>query len=328
MVVDFATKFVRDENVLDILSQIKNQQEEWIEEAKRQLAGQIVLTTYNNRTYRVDDIIFNATNQTPATYMFRQGNNDINLVTYYKQRWNIDLLHHSSPLISCLPTARDRRAGKFDPIILIPELCLMTGLTDKMRNDRKFMTSISEYSRLDPQTRCQRLNALIRKINSDPAVQNDLAEWGTSYDPNLIKLTGRLLPQEKIQMKGVESSYQQPTGDFSKELRSKNLFQTPNIQYWAIFVAQKDAQLVNEFSETMQRVSGPMGMRMAKPRVTILTNDSAGKYVEGCKSLTSPCEMVVCIVPNNNKDRYDAIKVILTIIHIRLVSLLKYFFIQ
>ena len=62
MCVDISSKILRTDTVLDQLSSIRKNVKlgEFPDRAKRALMGSIVMTRYNNKTYRIDDIDFKA----------------------------------------------------------------------------------------------------------------------------------------------------------------------------------------------------------------------------------------------------------------------------
>ena len=64
------------------------------------------------------------------------------LVEYYKSRYNLVIKDTKQPLILSMPKAADRRAGQDGPILLVPELCNMTGLSDDQRANFKLMKVI------------------------------------------------------------------------------------------------------------------------------------------------------------------------------------------
>jgi aubergine-like protein len=96
-----------------------------------ELVGKVVMTHYNKRTYRIDDIDF--TKNTNSTFHLRKEDRDISYLEYYKNRYNIDVRQPSQPLLVSRPTRRDANRGDDQPIYLIPELCGMTGLTDDQK---------------------------------------------------------------------------------------------------------------------------------------------------------------------------------------------------
>lgn len=51
------------------------------------------------------------------------------------QRYNIQIRDPEQPLIVSKAKLRDIRGGQDDHILLVPELCRATGITDDMRNN-------------------------------------------------------------------------------------------------------------------------------------------------------------------------------------------------
>lgn len=306
MCCEFATKFVRGDDVLKNLQEFRNQGGDWQNEAKRQLVGQIVMTKYNNRTYRIDDFNFE---KTPETYTFLNKGAEINLVKYYKERWAYDIRQPKQPLVVVMPNAAQRRAGNDQPIILIPELCLMTGLTDQMRSDFGFMRNIQERARLNPNERRDKLLQLIKRVQENEQVRKDMDMWGIRFTDNLLRFDGRVLPQEKIFMQGDQGTlYAVRSGDFSKEVRSKRMPQGVIFERWAVVCPPSLKSCCDEFLQTLQRIAQPMGLQLNQPMVKFLDSDRTSAYVDMCSKAPSNVQFIVCIVPNNNKERYDSIK--------------------
>ncbi|CAG2112823.1 unnamed protein product, partial [Medioppia subpectinata] len=310
MVVDSSTKFVRANNVLQLLGEARNKNPSgWLDDAKKTICGQIVMTQYNNQTYRVDDLV---TDKNPETATFDRNGVSMNLLTYYKQHHNITIKVKNQPLIECLPNQRDRRAGRTSKYLLVPELCQMTGLTDQMRADFNLMKKIGDVSRLKPLDRANNLRNFITRLTTNEKVIEDMAQWDLRFDKNLVQVAGRVLPCERIYMNGDTDNsaalFNQRSGDFGKEIRSKRLYKSCTITKWMIILTQRDQNCLQEFMNTITRVAGPLGIQLLNPRTEVLQNDRIGSFVDACNKLAPPCEMAVIIVPNNNKERYDAIK--------------------
>ena len=154
MVIDTTTKFIRSETVLAFLGQMRNRfGDQWLEESKKELCGSIVMTNYNNRTYKIGDLI---TGLDASTYTFEKGGRQITLVDYYKEHFDLTIRNPKAPLIESLPNARDIRAGKVQKIYLVPEFCQLTGLTDAMRRDFNLMRKVGDLSRHKPDDRVQK----------------------------------------------------------------------------------------------------------------------------------------------------------------------------
>jgi len=309
MVVDNVTKFVRKENVLAILKRfLSDDRAGWQDRARREIPGSIVMTAYNNKTYRIDDIVFD---KNPEGYTFDHRGQQKNMVQYYQETYQIEIKDKRQPLLAVKPSARDERAGRTQIIYLVPELCSLTGLTDAMRADFRFMKQVAELSKLDPNNRVRKLQEFINRVNSNPKVKADMVKWDMKFDSNLVKFKGRVLPPEKILCgRGIEKDYVQEKGDFSKEVsRGTEMFSKGPLGRWCVLHTGRDANLASSFAETLNKVSTPMGFALQRPKMFSLGGDRAPEYVNQLRQLASMnVEMAVCILPNNNKDRYDAIK--------------------
>jgi hypothetical protein len=91
-------------------------------------------------------------------------------------------------LLVSLPSERDKKRGQIGNILLVPELCILTGyyftkfITFKMkliknlttkfegvdeatRTDFQFKKVVEKFTKLDPDTRCSRLNKFVSQFN-------------------------------------------------------------------------------------------------------------------------------------------------------------------
>lgn len=72
---------MRSETVYDIMDRLRTENRDGFQKSvEKTLLGQIVLTDYNNKTYRIDDIRFDLC----PTNTFPTKNGDISYVEYYK----------------------------------------------------------------------------------------------------------------------------------------------------------------------------------------------------------------------------------------------------
>lgn len=89
----------------------------------KEIIGTSVLTRYNNKTYRIDDI---AWDKTPK-YVFSKGDQQISLIEYYKSNWNIEIVDLQQPLLVHRATSRtptgEVRGFIFTHILLLIQYC-------------------------------------------------------------------------------------------------------------------------------------------------------------------------------------------------------------
>jgi aubergine-like protein len=273
----------------------------------RKLLGSIVMTRYNNKTYRIDDIDWRR-NPT-ATFETRKGTTSF--IDYYRDAYNIDIKDREQPLLVSMPKKRDQRRGMEGPILLIPELCYCTGLSDDMRSDFKMMKAISGYTHMDPRGKKETLEGFVRQIGTNPEANQIMNDWNLEFDKNLVQLNSRLLNPENIFQASPERSYsyRSENTDWTKEMRGAPLKLPVALNDFLLVFTRNDAQKADEFFKTLRKVGGPMGMQVGNPTIVELPDDRTETYVSALKSRIHPkLQMAIVILPRNTKDRYDAIK--------------------
>lgn len=122
---------MRTQTIYQIMANLTHQGGNFIENFTNQVLGMTVLTAYNNKTYRVDDIKFD---MTPAS-TFETKNGSISFVEYYKTKYNIIIKDANQPMLVSLQKDKKIRGGESELIALVPELCRVTGLSEEMRKD-------------------------------------------------------------------------------------------------------------------------------------------------------------------------------------------------
>lgn len=86
--------------------------------------GTVVLTDYNNNTYRIDDVDFSTT---PGDSFPMKNGERITYVDYYKKKYGIRISNSRQPMLVTRSRTRDRQAGEGERVYLVPELCRATG---------------------------------------------------------------------------------------------------------------------------------------------------------------------------------------------------------
>ena len=92
-------------------------------EFSKMVMGTTVLTDYNNKTYKVDDVDYKSS---PSS-TFDTRNGSITYIEYYKTKYNIVIKDKLQPMLISRAKSRDLRGGSDQLIVLVPELCRATG---------------------------------------------------------------------------------------------------------------------------------------------------------------------------------------------------------
>ncbi|XP_078105787.1 piwi-like protein 1 isoform X2 [Sander vitreus] len=305
---DISHKVLRSETVLDFMANLRQKcgNQRFPEICAKELVGLIVLTKYNNKTYRIDDI---AWDHTPNN-TFTRGDKDISFKNYYKTQYNLDITDGNQVLlVSHVKKALGPSGGPPPgPAMLIPELCYLTGLTDKMRADYNIMKDLSTHTKLEPEQREVRLNRFVSNIHTNTDAQAELDKWGLNFDKQLLHLTGRVLPAERIFQGPKSYDYNPRAADWSKEMRGMPLISSPPLESWLMLYTRRNGNEAQSLLQTLNRVSGPLGFRMQRA-VMIEYEDHQESLVRALQQNVGPqTQMVVVVLPSNRKDKYDSVK--------------------
>nr|XP_035950815.1 piwi-like protein 1 isoform X2 [Halichoerus grypus] len=305
---DVSHKVLRSETVLDFMFNLYHQTEEqkFQEQVSKELIGLIVLTKYNNKTYRVDDIDWD---QNPKSTFKKADGSEVSFLEYYRKQYNQEITDLKQPVLVSQPKRRRGPGGTLPgPAMLIPELCYLTGLTDKMRNDFNVMKDLAVHTRLTPEQRQREVGRLIDYIHKDDNVQRELRDWGLSFDSNLLSFSGRILQAEKIHQGGKTFDYNPQFADWSKETRGAPLISVKPLDNWLLIYTRRNYEAANSLIQNLFKVTPAMGIQMKKA-IMIEVDDRTEAYLRVLQQkVTSDTQIVVCLLSSNRKDKYDAIK--------------------
>ncbi|XP_075754569.1 piwi-like protein 1 isoform X2 [Pelodiscus sinensis] len=305
---DVSHKVLRSETVLDFMYTLYQQVEEqrFRETCAKELIGLIVLTKYNNKTYRVDDIDWDSN---PKCTFRKTDGSEISFVDYYKMQYNQDITDLNQPVLVSQPKRRRGLEGvSSGPVILIPELCYLTGLTDKMRSDFSVMKDLAVHTRLTPEQRKHEVGRLIEYVHKDDNVQKELCAWGLSFDLNLLSFTGRVVQAEKIHQAEKVFDYNPQFADWSKETRGTPLISVKPLDNWLLLYTRRTYDAASTLVQNLFKVTPAVGILMNKA-IMIEVDERTESYLRALQQkVTSDTQLVVCVLSNNRKDKYDAIK--------------------
>ncbi|KAG8224465.1 hypothetical protein J437_LFUL003188 [Ladona fulva] len=283
---------------------------------KRTILGSIVLTDYNNKTYRVDDVDFSLT---PESGFKLNERTTVSYMDYYSSRYDIKIKHKNQPLLLTMPKQKDRRRGIKQPIYLIPELCRMTGLNEQMsiiyhdlvykfRKNFPLMKALAERTRLGPAERIDRLYQYAKRLQSDEKTRKDLDKWNMKFSSRLVTFQARVLGPERIIQRGTgqETIYLPSSGaDWTKELRRHSMLVIGNMKDWVLVSPAVLMREAKTFVEEIQRAGRGMGFNLHYPKELQLEDDHLMTYTSSieklCKTGRKP-SLILVVIPNQRLD--------------------------
>ncbi|XP_072825056.1 piwi-like protein 4 [Vicugna pacos] len=301
---DVSYKVLRNETVLEFMTDLchKTGMSCFTQTCEKQLIGVIVLTRYNNKTYRINDIDWSV--KPTHTFQKRDGT-EITYVDYYKQQYDITLSDLNQPVLVSLLKSKRNDDTEVRMAHLIPELCFLTGLPSQATTDFQLMKAVAEETRLNPLGRQQRLARLADDIQRNKDARFELETWGLHFGCQM-SLTGRVLPSEKIIL---QDHVCQPASaaDWSRDMRTCKILSAQSLNKWLIICSSRAERVMESFLNCLRKVGSPMGFHVEYPKI-IKVQENAAAFVHAIQKHVDPeVQLVMCILPSQ-KNYYDCIK--------------------
>ncbi|XP_013106819.2 protein piwi [Stomoxys calcitrans] len=304
---EIAHKVMRTETVYDIFRRCQETARDFKEDFKRHIIGLTVLTDYNNRTYRINDIDFH---KTPRETFNMKGEN-ISFIDYYYKKYNIRIRDPQQPLLLSKSKERSLRGGDNELIILIPELCRATGLTDDMRNNFQLMRAMSDHTRMNPDRRIERLRTFNDRLQQTEESMRILKDWNMKLDTRLVEVRGRILDPQRIVFADRRKESSGDQADWTRHFRNMGMFSTPSrgLGRWAVIATNRSSRDLRNFVESLMRAANGLNMLIERPREYMINDDRNHSFIQAMEdSCQQDPQLVMCLVPNNNAERYASIK--------------------
>ncbi|KAF5895430.1 piwi-like protein 2 isoform X1, partial [Clarias magur] len=308
--VDITHKVLRNDSVLDIMNMIyQESRESFKDECTKEFIGSIVITRYNNRTYRIDDIEWA---KSPRDSFTMADGSETTFIEYYRKNYGITVKELDQPLLIHRPKERARPSGKVmtGEILLLPELSFMTGIPEQMRKDFKAMKELTVHINVSVDQHTHSLKQLLHNINTNQDAVRELSRWGLEVSSEILVTQGRTLPMETICLQS-STFVTSPTVDWSREVVRDSSISCIPVHRWAVFYPRRAALQEEELEAAFMKAAAPMGIKLDRPTRVELRDDRTETYIKsihGELSCKPDMQLVVCIITGNRDDLYSAIK--------------------
>lgn len=163
---------------------------------------------------------------------------------------------------------------------------------------------------MNPENRYAKLVRLVNTIQNHPKAGVELTKWQTNFSEDVVKIEAKVMTENKIFFNGENNQCEAGKG-WNNHLRNAKHLSAVDLKDWAIFFMPRDEDKAHMVVNELRQISSPMGFRVSEPEMVRLQEGrAAGAFQNAIKQLLDRKKMrfIVCIVPNNAKDTYDAIK--------------------
>lgn len=227
------------------------------------MIGQVVLTRYNNSTYRIDDVNFQAS---PVSTFTSSRGETMTYTAYYQTKYNLRIHTPSQPLLMARSKQKDRRADQCEIICLIPELCnptgklniiiyaltiqliifdtktpsfIILGLTEGMRKNFPLMKALKAYTQVQPANRIDKLMMFNQRLQSHASIKQEFSDWNMELGSGLVQLTGRQLGYEKLLFSGKSHIQVSDKANWDNNVTEFHMIRSVEMKDWVVIVPQK-----------------------------------------------------------------------------------------
>lgn len=129
------------------------------------------------------------------------------IISFKKKQYNIDVVDRDQPLLINLLSERDKRRGLTIDHRFVPELCILTGVDDRMREDFRFKKEVEQFSKVGSVERCRRVEDFVARFGTHREVETELNRWKMRFDNKAAEIEARVLRPESLQFGRVKIIY-------------------------------------------------------------------------------------------------------------------------
>ena len=300
LTIDTSNKLVWQISVLQHIESIKNSCSSSIltHLIKTQLIGSTIMTIYGNfRCYRIEDVLFDEN----PTKVFNRLEGPSTYMSYYKSRSNIAIADLRQPLLQTY-SERGRKLIK-----LVPELCVLTGITEDLKRNYSAMSKIIQHTMLAPNKRLEKTVNLARKLSSDALCRQISEIYSIQVDPRPIEVAAAKLQLGEITLgKGKKDVVNVKNGNFN--INSKIFYPKP-INTWAVLMTEKDQKNRDLLIKMVLSKAGQIGLNMGRAiQITYHQRDLKNLISRMNESTDTLPEIALIVLPNLDTDLYNQIK--------------------
>lgn len=313
---ELVKKVMRNETVYSIIEESARSGRDYKTNVNKRLIGTTVLTSYNNMTYKINDIDWDSN---PNSKFTQRDGTEKSYIDYYRERYSLEINDHKQPLLISKATAKALRGGSSQLILLIPELCRTTGIEDNMRNNFEMMRTLANETRMTPAERVEKLLGFNRRLQTNPKSLSIFENNEVRLDTELVRFEGRRLQQQKIEFGNGEKVDIQTSeaainksADWTNCLKNKRLYVPTKLDdAWVFIYAKKMEVDAETFLSKLISIGNHMGMMISEKALkrVALPNDNIKAYLDELrKHLSRDVGFIMVGVTSVKVDLYSAIK--------------------
>ena len=297
-----SVKFFQQEPILYKIQSIGSERR-----VKDELTGRSVMTIYNNRVYRIDEIVFEKTPNDKFQCDMHHKQKETTYADYVFENYKMKVSEPDQPLLK----HHNPRTGQ--DIFLIPEFCVLTGITDEQKG-RNFR-AIKDQMFANAATKAKQAEKFFMTLKKNKKDYTEFTKkWKIQVEEEQLKVKGYLCKQGTvIGNRDKTFNLKDMKRDFSREFTGP--LRSSKIQSWAILYSKFSSREFDTFMKQLkQTVTTDFEYKCNKPLTIQLKGDDrkADTWINTISSLSrdETLDIIICIAPGRKGSSpiYDDLK--------------------
>lgn len=251
--------------------------------------------------YKIDDIDFQMNPR--SRFQMKEGV-DISYVEYYEKKYNKKLNYPEQPLLIHI---RKKDGGA---IHLMPELCVLTGLSNEMRENFRLQKDLNVIVKPAPHKRLAESQKLLETLFKTDQTRELMKKWAISIDIDPLRIEGEKINAGNIIMGKNNQFSLENTPDFDRRIQAEMLEQ-PRIRKIGVFACKRDMEACQTFMDTLKKCVETFNYPMDQPKQFLIDGKNFDDWEYMFKKNLDPSvQAVILLLPGRKKSApfYDSCK--------------------
>ncbi|KAK8797223.1 hypothetical protein WA158_004433 [Blastocystis sp. Blastoise] len=289
--------------------------EEFQQFNKDEIMGELpfsIVTTYSHESYRIEDIDWSLTPESTFERRVKGGEPiQISYLDYYRNGpYGISIRDKRQPLLVCNYYKNGKKSGELDHrIYLIPELCVRTGITDRMRADGQITRGMIDNSKISPEQLLNELNGLISNLSI--AGQKGCVTFSLNSSP--LQIPANHMENQSLCFPNTTIPVDMNSVDWRNVYKGDVKFVPTTLanNQWIILFGGQNREDANYAYENFAKAGSSLNIRVERPRIEGVNGNpnQAYSWVNAFRDyIRGNEELVLCVVPSQDKRVYQTIK--------------------
>ena len=242
--------------------------------------------------YKVDDIDFQMNPQ--CSFEVKDGSK-ISYAEYYEKKYNKKLNNLNQPLLI------NKRKKDGGIIHLIPELCVLTGQSDEMRQNFQLQKDLNRIIKPNPQKRLEECQKLIELLKTHPKTKEILNKWSVTIGMDPMSVDAYKIDAGNLIMGKNNTFSLENTPDFDRRIQSEMLDQI-KVRKVGVFCHSRDKEACRTFMDTLRKCVETFNYPMDPPKEFFVDGRNYEDWEDTFRKVLDPSvQAVILLLPGKKK---------------------------